>query len=298
MARHPEIQRRVDKIEKFLAKARAARDGGGWPLGCSVLVPHPIIIDMMRMIGGFDFFMVNMEHTLINSAELQRLAPVLDLTDAPWLVKVGAPNPDLVVEACDAGAWGVMIPFVEGAEHLQDLINGFKFPPLGTRGICPEARAAGHMTPSVRSGNTPGPHDYIDFVNSSLIIIPNIESSVGIDNIDEILEVEGYDIIHFGWADLNLTLLHQGYDSRTRAAVMKKLAHEVTKKARDAGKLVMTTLPNSTNQQRVQDHLNLFHSDIAFTSDKQALARGLGLSLRMVSDQDVEDAPAELFGLS
>lgn len=67
--------------------------------------------------------------------------------------------------------------------------------------------------------------DYLDTVNDELLIIPMIETVQAIDNLDEILSVDGIDVLLVGPSDLSIELeVPLGYESDTYQRGLEKIA--------------------------------------------------------------------------
>ena len=78
------------------------------------------------------------------------------------------------------------------------MIKDIKYYPFGERGFTPFSKAGGF-----NNNNT---SDYLKNANESILSVVIIESEEGLKNLDEILEVEGVDIVYFGAFDLSQVL--------------------------------------------------------------------------------------------
>jgi 4-hydroxy-2-oxoheptanedioate aldolase len=90
---------------------------------------------------------------------------------------------------------------VETAEQAAELVRACHYPPHGTRGV----GAAGAR--ATRFGTTP---DYIATADAQICVLLQVENRKGIENLDDILAVEGIDGIFIGPADLSTDMGHQG----------------------------------------------------------------------------------------
>jgi len=100
--------------------------------------------------------------------------------------------------ALDAGAWGVVVPMVNTREEAQRALDYSKYPPLGNRSI-------GGIFGPYGFGTTSWP-DYTKVANDEIMVIAQIESAQGIQNVDEILSVPGIDVAFIGPNDLHAQL--------------------------------------------------------------------------------------------
>ena len=103
----------------------------------------------------------------------------------------------LVLPLLDAGVTGIVFPCIENAQQAQEAVNYCHYMPLGQRGLN-----------STRL-NRYGMEDLASFVQhaaNDTIVIVMIESLEGLEQLDEILKVEGIDIILEGAADLSQSM--------------------------------------------------------------------------------------------
>jgi 2-dehydro-3-deoxyglucarate aldolase/4-hydroxy-2-oxoheptanedioate aldolase len=148
--------------------------------------------------AGFDFFMIDGEHSpysLETAGEIIRVGRLLDMCP---LMRVKGPEYDLIAGALDIGAMGIMLPRVEAPHHVETLLDCMKYPPVGHRGLSSDA-----------------PHSEYDFVpldefvdvnNQDTMAIVQIERKAAIERIDELLSVPGVDVALIGPEDLSLSL--------------------------------------------------------------------------------------------
>lgn len=236
---------RAAKLKQLLDYAHSPNG----PLGGCITTPSPATIEVMGRFA-FDWLLIDMEHSILgDNTQVADLARAADLTGLPWFVKVAKPEHLRARDAMDAGAWGVMFPHINSADQLKELIAEIKFPPThGSRGFCSVSRAMWHIHPKYPGahGNQFGDvmrdttlrhlvHEYRDFVNEHMWVIPTVETVQAVENLDEILAVPGIDIVHIGFEDLAMSL-----NGANDIPAAMKLAMEVGMRIRKAGKVCMT----------------------------------------------------------
>jgi 4-hydroxy-2-oxoheptanedioate aldolase len=106
----------------------------------------------------------------------------------PWL------EPGILMKTLDAGAYGVICPMVNTREDAQKLVAWTHYAPRGTRSFGP-VRALLY-----------GGADYAEHANDTIVTFAMIETRQALDNLDDILSVDGLDAIYIGPSDLSLAL--------------------------------------------------------------------------------------------
>jgi 2-dehydro-3-deoxyglucarate aldolase len=148
-------------------------------IGSWITLGHTSIAEIMAK-AGFDWLVIDMEHSAITLHEAQELIKVIELSGIVPLVRVGNNDSTLIKRVMDAGAHGVIVPMVNCSEDAIKAVNAVKYPPTGQRGVG-LARAQGYGLEFER---------YKNWVNKESIVIVQIESVDAINNLEEILSVD------------------------------------------------------------------------------------------------------------
>jgi len=173
--------------------------------------------------AGFDFVILDMEHGPVSFENLQDLIRAAIISGTLPIVRTSDSGETSVSKALDLGALGVQIPQVQSADEARSCVTAAKFFPSGQRGVCRFVRAA-------RYSSIPR-EEYFRSANNALVIL-QLEGKKAIDNIDEILDVEGIDIIFIGPYDLSQSMGYPGQVSHPE--VIKEMKQIVDKaKKRD-----------------------------------------------------------------
>ncbi len=173
--------------------------GAGYPVGSFVMAASPLVAEAMGH-AGFDFGVVDMEHTPLDLADLVHLlqaiagTPMLPITRVPWNDTV------LVKRVLDAGAQTLMFPFVQTADEARKAVAACKYPPQGVRGMAAMSRGS-------RFGTV---KDYFKVANQGVSVLVQIETPEAMSRIDEIVAVPGVDSIFMGPGDLSGAMGHTG----------------------------------------------------------------------------------------
>lgn len=148
-------------------------------------------------LSGMDFIILDQEHGTVNSERLLDHIRASKVGNLMSLVRVPYLNANYIGKSLDAGADGVMIPNISSPEEASLAIEYAKFYPLGNRGVCRFVKAADFGIMDKEK--------YFKTENKKLIIL-QIEGEKGIENIDDILQIQGYDYIFIGPYDLSQSL--------------------------------------------------------------------------------------------
>nr|WP_300311407.1 aldolase/citrate lyase family protein [Halomonas sp.] len=147
--------------------------------------------------AGFDFVIIDTEHVLINPETIEHMIRTAESYELTPLVRVADGDAKVVLRLLDAGAQGIVVPQVEDAETLAQVVAAAKYAPLGQRSL--NAGRPGSF------GKFPL-KDYVARANDDIMLVAMIESRAGVDNIDAIAAVPGLDLILEGAADLSQSL--------------------------------------------------------------------------------------------
>ncbi len=193
--------------DKNLKKLKTNLAQGKIVYGLAISSRSPIYIEMAGYIG-FDYVYIDTQHVPIGSdLELENLIRAADVSGIVPVVRVKENEEYFIRCALESGAKGIVIPRVSSKEEAQKAVQACRFPLAGKR----------HGNPHVRSAKWGcGDFDWDSFVklsNEEVMVIPLVEDKEGIDNLDEILSVEGIDALSFGPTDYALSLgLNLNYD--------------------------------------------------------------------------------------
>ena len=189
-------------------------------IGSWMSLGYPAIAEIMAK-AGFEWLVIDMEHSAISVDQCQELVRIVDLCGISPLVRIGANDTLLIKRAMDAGSHGVIVPSVNSREDAERAVSAVKYPPHGTRGVG-LSRAQGYG----ESFN-----EYKKWVEEESTIIVQIEHIKAVENLKQILTVEGIDGFIVGPYDLSGSLGIPGdfEDKKMHEALaeIKKVAVEV-----------------------------------------------------------------------
>ena len=163
--------------------------------GMTVSLMDPTMIEMAYC-SGYDFVRIDCEHILFDNQILGNMLRTARLLSMPCQIRVD--GWERITSFLSLEASGIMVPHVDSVGRAKKAIDMVKFAPLGERGMDGGARLLryGGMKRS----------DYIERANGITDVIVQIESKKGISCIDDILSLEGIDMVATGKADLSQSL--------------------------------------------------------------------------------------------
>jgi len=166
-------------------------------VGTWINLSGPPVIEIIGR-SGFDFLLIDGEHSPFNETDLRDALIACDNTPAETLVRVRANEEPRIKLALDLGANAVMVPMVNTVDDARRAVKAAKFPMLGGRGIGPW-RASDYYRDF---------DNYMATANEATALIIQIEHRDAVEAIDDIIAVEGIDAIFVGPADLSASLGH------------------------------------------------------------------------------------------
>jgi 4-hydroxy-2-oxoheptanedioate aldolase len=167
-------------------------------IGPFVRIAQPETVEMLAM-AGFDFGVIDIEHGgAVNMNDVYPLILAAENRGLKLLARIPGISEMHIKWLLDLGIDGLQIPHVKTKEDAQRAVQYSKFDPMGERGLCRFVRAA--------EFSNIAKEEYLTRANSSSIIILQIEGIEGAQNIEEIVSVEGVDIIFVGPYDLSQSM--------------------------------------------------------------------------------------------
>ncbi|MBG9390275.1 HpcH/HpaI aldolase family protein [Caenimonas aquaedulcis] len=177
---------RANKLRSIWASGGAAVNG--W-----LAIPNSFAAETMAH-QGWDTLTVDMQHGVVDYQAMVTMLQAVSTTDTVPVVRVPWLDPAMLMKALDAGAYAVICPMVNTREDAEKLVAYTHYAPRGTRSFGP-VRALLY-----------GGADYADHANDTIVTFAMIETAQALDNLDDIMSVEGLDAVYIGPSDLSISL--------------------------------------------------------------------------------------------
>lgn len=172
---------------------------------------HPSIAEMFAMVD-FNFLAIDMEHTPISVEQAQRIIAASQAKDICCLPRLVSHSNDWIKPTLDSGADGLIVQMVDDKNQLDNIVSHLKYPPIGSRSFGVN-RAHGYGYEF---------DEYVSSWNEESILIIQIESRHGVENIDELLDNNDVDGVMVG-----------PYDMSGSYGVPGETSHDLVKAAAD-----------------------------------------------------------------
>lgn len=211
-------------------------------IGSWIMMADSMSVEVMAL-AGFDWLVVDIEHTPIDMETVKTLIITIQANDMKALVRVSKNEEVVIKKVLDIGADGIIVPMVSSKEDAMQAVEYAKYPPVGKRGV-------GLYRASKYGTNFEA---YKKWVDEELVIIAQIEHIDAVNNIDEIISVEGIDGTIIGPYDLSGSMGYPGEFERedVKEAVQHVLAR-CKKYNMPSGFHVVDTEPEKLNEKIAQ----------------------------------------------
>jgi 2-keto-3-deoxy-L-rhamnonate aldolase RhmA len=191
--------------------------------GTWVRIPSPIVVEVLGN-TGFDFLHLDLEHSSMDWATLDHMVLAGYKQQIPLAVRTATQNPADLYRLMDIGISMLILPRIESADQCKHLLSGVRYSPMGERGLGGPVRA--------NEWGAIALDEHMAQAEANTIVLVQIESQNGLEQLDEILEVPGVDIIFIGPMDLSQAL---GLPGQVDAPQVKDAISKMVKKIKARG---------------------------------------------------------------
>lgn len=183
----------------------------------------------------FDFIFVCNEHMPIDRTETAMICQFYAVQGISPIVRIPYPEPHWAAMALDAGAQGIVAPYVETIDEVKALVGAVKYRPIKgqfLRDILDARRRPKQKT-----------IDFLNEFNRDNYLIIGVESVEAVRRLDELLAVPGVDGVFMGPHDLTVSLeIPTEYDHPEFIALVEDVIRRSRQKGLGVG--LHTQLPN------------------------------------------------------
>lgn len=206
---------------------------------------------------GYDFIILDAEHSPFGIDSLDQCVMAARGSDLPALVRVANSSVSEILQALDIGAAGVLVPHIKSAETAALAVQAAHYMP-GGRGFSASHRAGAYGSIPVA--------DYIEASKHATIVIGQVEDVEAVDNIEEIVAVDGVDALFIGPADLTISYGLGDWVAPTVEEAINKVCRSADKAERALGIF-------QSSMDKVAGYKNKGVNIFAISTDQALLAK-------------------------
>ena len=226
-------------------------------------------ITEMAVALGLDWVVIDAEHGHLDWKDINSHIRAALRSDTVVLVRIAERSTILSKRALDIGADGIIIPWMEKVEEVEEAVRDCRYPPEGRRGIGGERATAWGQCLSEHAAEA----------NENVLIVPLIESVNAIPNVANMCKVDGIDVFFFGPADFSASAGFRGqWEGPGVAEQILGLKDTINAAGKHCGVV-------STSTKNLTDRLDQGFRMLALGTDSGLLLRSLHQSLQEV-DRD------------
>lgn len=183
--------------------------------------------------AGAEFILFDMEHSGAGIDTIKEQMAFCRGLDIAPLVRVPTSQYHFIARALDAGALGVMVPMVESAQQARDIVSWSHYPPRGRRGAVLGAAHDDYTGGSMK--------EKFALANDRCLLMLQVETEVGVENVEAIAAVPDVDCICIGYADLSNFL---GVPGDLKHPKYISAVERIAAAARKNGRILATAAPD------------------------------------------------------
>ncbi|MBP7344592.1 MAG: aldolase, partial [Clostridia bacterium] len=180
-------------------------------------------------LAGFDCIWVDLEHVPNSISDIEKLILASKAYNTDIITRVKRGSYSDLIHPLESDSTGIMVPHVMSLDDAKTIQYYTKFHPIGRRPL--------------DSGNADGLYgmkdtkEYMEFVNKNRFIALQIEDPEPLDELEQICQLPGADMIFFGPADFSQGIGAPCVWDNPKIEKTRKL---IAKKARENGKIAGT----------------------------------------------------------
>lgn len=165
-------------------------------IGTWLSLPSPEAAEYVSRVG-LDWLVVDAEHNAVDIRTLAQMFTAISASPTAPMVRIPWNTPETFKRVLDAGAWGVVVPSVNGRDEALAAVEATRYYPRGRRGVGGGRHVLSFDATAV---------DYYAHANEEVLLVVMIEHIDGVEHADEILSVPGVDACFIGPNDLGASM--------------------------------------------------------------------------------------------
>ena len=203
----------MNKLKERLSRGEAS-------IGTLIASGSPDIVEIAAL-AGFHFAVIDCEHSFYGPEKTQHMVRAAEFRGITPIIRIPNAMEFHILHYLDIGAHGIQVPQVNHAQTARDIVRYAKYFPEGERGIAfPRAADYGMTNLS----------EYFAYENEQTLIIAHCENQACLDDLEDICQIPGIDVVFLGPYDMSQSLGVIGQVTHQKVEDAAKKVLEVTKK--------------------------------------------------------------------
>jgi len=193
------------RTNKVKAKIRAGEKAYGVSFSFKSL-------PLVEVVGnlGFDYIFLEAEHGFFSLPDIEEMVLLADAKGMTTLARIPNIHPSTILRFLDRGVLGIMGPHIASKRDTEALVRACRFAPQGIRSFFP-SKYADYKLPA----NVPA---YMAKANEEVMVTALLEDESALAELDDILAVNGLDVVAVGHFDLSQSMGEPGNPEHPRVA--------------------------------------------------------------------------------
>lgn len=224
---------------------------GGW-----IMVGHPASAEIMAR-SGLDWVCVDLEHTATDLTTAENLMRAIEFGGSTPLVRLTNNDENLIKRVMDSGAHGIIVPMIQTAQEMQEAVNAVYYPPRGSRGV-------GLARAQKYGADFAG---YQEWLENEAVVIAQIEHINAVNNLEDILSINGVDGYFLGPYDLSASMGLTGQIEHPDVQAAMTRVYKIGKKLNKPGGLHIV----EPDEKKLKDSVAKGFTFIAYSIDTRII---------------------------
>jgi 2-keto-3-deoxy-L-rhamnonate aldolase RhmA len=208
-------------------RVKQAMRQGRVAYGFNYTFPSPWVIEILGILD-FDFVWIDGEHGPFGLDQLEEACRVAEQVGLTPIARVPTIEASTVLRYLDRGIMGITGPHIGTREQAEQLVKACYFGPLGERSFGGNRGTLYTLTPDPWGDKTA----FYKEANDNMLVSALLEDQAAVDNIDELLQVEGIDYFGIGPNDF---AQGTGFPGQPEHPTVVKTMRELEAKIRRGG---------------------------------------------------------------
>ena len=201
----------------------------------------PSVVEIAAL-ASFDFVILDMEHGPLSVESVQSIARAAQAKGIEVVVRVTENRTSDILRILDVGVNSIQVPQVNSVADAQKVVDASFFYPNGERGMCRYVRAASYTGIEKK--------EYFSSANLGTLTIIHIEGNKGLENLEQIVSLDGIDIVFLGPYDLSQSC---GYPGQTNHPEVVNKMKEAVMLAKANNKIIGTFCESPSDAHKWRD---------------------------------------------